>query len=187
MTGRPRLWRDCRANAVIELALTLPILLVLLVGAFEIAVVVFVAGTLESAVLAASRYGATGQDDASQPGGSARAGRIRSIIAERTLHMVDMGSVTIRTLVYPSFAAIGKPEPFDDSNGDGRWSPGEPFSDINGNGTWDADMGKTGMGGPGDIVLYDVTYDTAAMTSLIAPLLGPLHHHAAVAVRNEPF
>ena len=163
---------DRRANAGVELALTLPIFLVLLVGAFEIAATVFVAGTLEGAVLAASRYGATGQGAA-----AGREARIRSIIAERTLGLVDMDTVTVKTTVYPSFAAIGgvlPPPPTAPQAGGGSGTPA-------------ALPGVPGLGGSEDIVLYDVTYDTVAMTAIIAPLFGALHHHVAVALRNEPY
>ena len=51
------------------------------------------------------------------------------------------------TLVYESFADIGKPEPFTDQDGNGAYNAGEPFVDVNGNGQWDADMGEAGLGG----------------------------------------
>jgi Flp pilus assembly protein TadG len=175
--------RDRSGAAAVEFALVAPALILLVVGSFEVAIMLFVGGTVESAVLAASRFGITGFEDE----GVSREDRIREIIAERTLGFVDMDEAEISTLVYSDFEDIGEPEPFTDGNGNGQHDPGEAFNDVNGNGQWDDDMGTAGLGGPGDIVLYDVEYEVGAVTRLLEPLLGRIVHHAAVAVRNEPF
>lgn len=72
-------------------------------------------------------------------------------------------------------------------NSNGQRDAGETFSDVNGNGAWDADMGRAGLGGPGDIVVYEVSYETTGLTSFMRPILGAVTHVATVAVRNEPF
>jgi hypothetical protein len=171
-------------NAAVEFALVAPLLILLLAASFEIAVLLFVGGTVESAVLAASRYGITGSTEEE---GVSRDERIREIIADRTLGFVRAEAVDVRTLVYPSFDQIGRPEPFADVNHNGTRDPGEGFTDANGNGSWDEDMGVEGSGGPGDIVLYEIEYQTGAMTRLLEPIFGRIVLHAAVAVRNEPF
>jgi Flp pilus assembly protein TadG len=178
-----RLASDRSGAAAVEFALVAPALILLIVGSFEIAIMLFVGGTMESAVLAASRFGITGSTDE----GVTREDRIREIIAERTLGFVDLDEAEINTLVYPRYEDIGQPEPFTDDNGNGQHDPGEAFNDVNGNGTWDDDMGTAGLGGPGDIVLYDIEYETGAITELLEPILGRIVHRAAVAVRNEPF
>ena len=83
-----------------------------------------------------------------------------------------MDRTTIRTLVYSSFDQIGQPEPFTDGNGNGAHDAGEAFNDVNGNGEWDDDMGAAGLGGPGDIVLYDIEYETGAVTRFFEPIFG---------------
>jgi Flp pilus assembly pilin Flp len=178
-----RLASDRSGAAAVEFALVAPALILLIVGSFEIAIMLFVGGTMESAVLAASRFGITGSTDE----GVTREDRIREIIAERTLGFVDLDEAEINTLVYSRYEDIGQPEPFTDDNGNGRHDSGEAFNDVNGNGQWDDDMGTAGLGGPGDIVLYDVEYETGAITRLLQPIFGRIVHRAAVAVRNEPF
>jgi hypothetical protein len=173
---------DARGDAAVQFALLAPALLLLVIGTFEFAVTLFVSGALEAAVLAASRSGVTGFTQE----GVTREERIRQIIDERTLGFVDMDEATIRTLIYGSFEDIGRPEPFTDGNRNGRPDPGE-YTDVNGNGQWDDDMGRAGLGGPDDIVLYEVEYATVGMTGLMRPILGRIIHRAAVAVRNEPF
>jgi Flp pilus assembly pilin Flp len=177
------LWGDRDGAGAVEFALLAPALLLFLVGSFEIAMMFFVGSTLEAAVFSASRYGVTGSTD----GGVSREARIREIIEERTFGFIDMDDAVIRTLVYPSFGDIGKPEPFTDSNRNGRRDTGEPYTDVNHNGGWDQDMGAAGVGGPGDIVLYEVEYQTTGITTLMRPILGTVTHRATVAVRNEPF
>jgi hypothetical protein len=176
------LGRDARGDAAVQFALLAPALLLLVIGTFEFAIVLFVGGALESAVLAASRFGVTGIAEE----GVTREDKIRSIISQRTLGFVNMEEATIRTLIYGSFEDIGQPEPFTDGNGNGVPDPGE-YADVNGNGQWDDDMGRAGLGGPDDIVLYEVEYETTGITGLMRPILGQITHRAAVAVRNEPF
>lgn len=178
-----RFLSDRNGSAAVQFALVLPLLLLLIIGSFEYAVVTFVSGALESAVLVASRYGSTGFED----GGVSRITRIRSIITERTLGIVDGDNARIETYVYPNFAAIAPPEPFTDLNGNGTWQPVEPFVDLNGNGTRDAGSGTPGPGLACEVVLYVVTYRTRSITGLLRPIMGAVTHRASAAVRNEPF
>lgn len=181
--ARPRsLLQDRRGDATVQFALLAPALILFILGALEFAIIIFVGSSLEAAVLLASRYGITG----SVSGGVSREDRIREIIADRTFGLVDMDSAQIHTKVYPSFDDIGEPEPLDDRNGNGQRDPGETYTDINGNGQWDEDMGVAGVGAPGDIVLYEVEYQTRSITALLEPIIGEFTHKAAVAVRNEP-
>jgi hypothetical protein len=168
--------------AAVQFALLLPSLLLFLLGTLECAMTILVSSTLEAAVLSASRYGVTGLTT-----GVPREQRIREIIAERTFGFVNMSTIDIRTLVYPSFSAIGTGEAYNDRNGNGRRDGSESYTDSNGNGRWDADMGVAGAGGPGEVVLYDVRYTTNGFTKFMQPLFGNFLHQATVAVRNEPF
>lgn len=102
-----------------------------------------------------------------------------------------MDEVQIQYLVYDSFENIGQPEPFTDQEPmNGVYDQGEPFTDVNGNTTWDADMGAAGVGGPGEVVVYTVSYDWPLLTGMLHSWMGtdgkvPLR--ASVAVRNEPY
>lgn len=178
-----RLLRATAGTAAVEFALIGGVLLLFLIGIFEYAFIMFVNGSLESAVLVASRYGITGATEE----GMSRENIIRDIIVERLHGLVPIEKMTIDTKVYQNFGQIGKPEPFTDTNHDGVRQEGEPYTDVNGNGVWDDDMGAAGLGGPGDVVLYTVEYTGASLTNLFKPIIGELHYHAAVAVRNEPF
>lgn len=179
-----RLLKDCAGAAALEFSLVALPLLILVVGTVELAVGAFIGSTLEAAVLEASRYGITGGTVDGVP----RAERVRNMIAQKTLGLVDMDEVELETLVYQSFDDIGQPEPFIDVNNDGLYTAGEPYTDVNGNGQWDADMGAAGLGGPGDIVIYNISYEWGIITPFMHKIIGPvLTQSASIAVRNEPF
>jgi hypothetical protein len=176
--------RDTRGTTALEFALILPALLVFFVGGIELAIVLFVASSIEAAVFEVSRFGITG---GATPGVS-REQRVLEILEQRTYGLLDMDRVVIDTLVYENFANIGQPEPFTDVNGNGAWDEGEPFVDVNGNGVWDADMGAAGLGGPNDVVVYRVRYPWGIITPFVRGVMGDeVQHSSSVAVRNEPF
>ena len=172
-------------NAAVEFALVAPAFIGMICGIMEYSCILFVQTLLEGGAREAARFGVTGQE-IDQDG--AREARIRAIINEFTLSMIDVDHIDIDTLVYDSFEAIGEPEPYEDSNGNGAYDSGEPFEDINGNGVWDPDMGTVGLGGPGDIVLYRLTYDWPIIIPIFEPFFGEkVTLVANIAVRNEPW
>lgn len=182
-----RLWRRNDGVAAVEFAFVAPILLVTIIGIMEVAMVLIVSSLIEGGLRDAARFGITGF----VPQGMTREQQITSIIGEATVGLVKMSDIDIQTLVYPSFAQVGQPEPYTDTNANGVYDAGEPYTDINGNGQWDADMGAAGVGGPGDIVLYKVKYNLPTMTPLLSSVLGgadgKVQLSASIAVRNEPY
>jgi len=179
-------WHCRRGVTAVEFALTTPMIFVAMVGLFEIAMILSASVLMEGGVREAARFGITG----SVPAGTSREQMIRQIVADNTMGLIDMANLQVTTLVYKSFDQIGQPEPFTDTNANGQFDDGEPFTDVNGNGQWDADMGAAGAGGPGDVVVYTLTYNWPLMTPLLNDLIGhagtiPLR--ASIAVRNEPY
>ena len=178
------LLRNGDGAVAIELGFVLLPLLILVMGSIEMMLALFIGSTLESAVQQASRYGITGFIT----DGVSREQKVRQIVADRTIGIVDMDRVEIQTLVYENFEDVGQPEPYTDSNANGAFDPGESYTDVNGNGQWDDDMGAAGLGGPGDVVVYRVSYPWFILTPLIETVSKtPITHRASIAVRNEPF
>lgn len=179
-----RTLRRCtRGATAVEFALILPLLLLFLVGSIETAINLFIGSSIELAVLEASRFGITGQEDEDN-----RAAIIRRIVDDRTYGLLDMDKVDIDTLVYDDFDDIGKPEPWDDANGNAVWDTGEIYDDVNENGQWDEDMGANGVGGRDAIMVYRVTYPWGVVTPMMQRILGrSVKHVSAIAVQNEPF
>jgi Flp pilus assembly pilin Flp len=182
-TGFKRLLKDRDGSTVVEFGFVAPVLVLAITAVMEFAFLLFVGALFQSAVLDASRAGTTGF----APAGIGLEQRIRDLVSERTLGLVDPAEVTITTLVYPSFPEVGAPEPYDDANANGSFDAGENFTDVNGNGVWDSDMGVAGLGGPNDIVVYRIDYNWGALTALFQPFLGAVARTASLVVRNEPY
>lgn len=176
--------RNCAGTAMVEFAIVLPVLLLFVFGCIEIAVILFLSSSIESAILQASRFGITGGAN----GGLSRQERVMQIVEKNTFGLLDMDAVDLETRVYASFGDIGTSEQYEDDNSNGSYDPAESFTDINGNGVWDSDLGEAGMGGPSDVVVYRLRYSWGIMTPFIQGVLGREYPYvASIAVRNEPF
>lgn len=178
--------KDPSGTAALEFAISAPFMIMLVVGIMEIAMMSFSSALVEGAVRNASRFGITGLE---VDGGVSRETAIIQQIQSDTLGMIEVDGSNIQTLVYPSFEDIGLPEPFtDDAPSNGIYDEGETFNDINGNGQWDPDMGQAGAGGPGDVVVYRVSYEWPLMLGMLAEIFGSsIDMGASIAVRNEPY
>lgn len=186
--GKRSFGRVIRARdgaAATEFALVAPILALTMVGVVEVGAAMFVGALMEGAVREGSRYGITGQ------GGAGRLQAIRDIIEDTTIGMVDISVADITTKTYNRFEDIGSAEPYTDDNpANGVWDVGEAYADVNGNGEWDDDQGKEGVGDPGEIVLYEITYDAPLLTGMITSHFGYggiINLTSTIAVRNEPY
>lgn len=184
---RCRPWRAGRRGvAAVDFALVAPALFILVLGFFEVALMFTGSILLEAGASNAARAGITGSVIA----GLSREEKVRRAIAEATVPLLDPERLEIDTLVYPSFDSIGRPEAWSDLDGNGVHDPLEPFDDANGNGTWDSDMGRSGAGGPSEVVLYRVRYDWQPIVPVMRAILpdgGALTLRTSLAVRNEPF
>ena len=191
---------DDSGVAIVEFALVMPILLLMTFGAIEIGLMMATLTTLEGGLKEASRYGITGQS----PNDATRIEKIRAILEDHTIDLVNMSEATFTVKTYPSFSGVGQPEPFVDS------APGDPdapnpcyngtyddpstgcfetFTDLDGDGVWDADIGKDGAGMGGEVVSYSVEVPWHVMTPFVGPLMAPngtLPLRATIVVRNEP-
>lgn len=176
-----------RGSALIEWAFVAPVLILLVMTIIEVSMITFINNAVEGGLKDASRWGITGQ---SPPAGMTREQYVAQIVRDNTYGLIPASDITITTKVYPAFSDVGKGEPFNDLNSNGKYDAGEPFTDINGNGKWDADMGVDSVGSGGDIVAYTVDYKWTVMTPLLMPLAqsnGQFDYAATVVVRNEPF
>lgn len=192
---------DDRGVAIVEFALVMPILLLMTFGTIEIGMIMAVQSTLEGGLKEASRYGITGQT----PSDATRIEKIRAILADHTIDLVDMSEATFSVKTYPSFSGVGQPEPFVDSAPDpddpddttchnNKYDPPstgcvETFTDIDGDGVWDRDIGQEGAGMGGEVVSYSVEVPWHVMTPFVGALLAPsgtIPLRATIVVRNEP-
>ncbi len=195
--------RARRGATALEFAFVLPLLTLFLVMAADYTYLALIQHQLGYAARAAARYGITGQSpvtngnattpvrwcDGAAPADNPRITRIRQIIAENSFGVLKPSGLCLAILSYSGYQSVGKPEPYSDINGNGRWDAGEPFNDVNGNGQWDADQGAVSAGGGSQVTLYTLNYTTHPLIGL-TPGLSPsqlLVFNASLPVRNEPF
>lgn len=174
----------CGVTAI-EFAVIAPVLILMLFGILEFALIMLVTNMMESATAISSRLGKTGYSAA----GISREETILASIRERAGELIDPAQLVITSKFYEQFDQIGDAEPWNDSNHNGTPEPGE-YTDINGNGHYDADMGLAGYGNADDIVVYTVRYPWGITTPIMRELIGrdgvyTITTHAVV--KNEPY
>jgi Flp pilus assembly protein TadG len=141
------LLHDERGTTVLEFGLLATVFITLLLGLFDIGQMVYVKSILTGATQEAARSSSL------ETGDTAAAD---ALVSERVSAVAPGARVTTSRVSYYDFNDIGRPEAWNDEDGDGTCSDGESYSDENGNGQWDADIGASGNGGASDVVLYDV-------------------------------
>ena len=184
--SRRRFCEDTNGVTAIEFAIIAPVVLLLLSGIIEVALIMMVSTVMEGATAISSRLGKTGF---SAPG-LTREQTIRTAITNRAGSLVKPELLGVASKFYKQYDQINDPEPFIDSNGNGNRDSNESYTDVNGNGRWDVDMGASGYGSAGDVVVYTVTYPWAIATPIISNLVGEngnyiITTHAVV--KNEPY
>ena len=170
----------------VEFAVVAPVMVLLVSGIIEFALIMMVYNVMEGATATSSRTGKTGFVTA----GMTRQQTILNAITTRAGTLLDPLKLTVTSKFYKQYDQINDPEPFIDTNGNSTRDSGESYTDINGNGVWDADMGSSGYGSAGDVVVYNVTYPWQISTPIISQFVGTagifnITTHAVV--KNEPY
>lgn len=185
MTLRKHLFRLVRDNggaALVEFALVAPIMLMALLGLFDLSYNIYAASMLEGAIQKAARDSTIEGADTSGTGVDAR-------VTQAVHRIVPNATITFERASYASFADISRPEDFTDLNNDGICNNDEPFEDVNSNAAWDSDRGQTGNGGARDAVLYTVwvRYDRKLPMPSSLGLPSTVTTMARTVLRNQPF
>ena len=177
--------KACEKGATaIEFALILPPLVFLILGSIEFSLYLFVQSALEGATFAASRLGKTGY----VANEMTREETIRASLDDRIGFFLNPDKIAITSKSYDDFSSVGKPEPFIDANHNGVRDSNENYTDANGNGVYDEDMGVSGAGDAGEVVVYTVTYPWQIMTPFIQDYLGKTSDISSkFIVKNEPY
>lgn len=183
-----RLRNNTAGAAFVEFALVFPIITLATVGTLEVGMTMVSTILLEGAISEASRSGMTGYVAA----GSTRAQYINNLLQERTFGIINLSNLVITQKVYETFGEVNLPEPYTDTDGDGSYTSGvDSYTDLNCNNIWDADVGADGLGGPGQIVLYQAVYDANFMTGFFSKAIGnadgKIKLTASTVIQNEPY
>lgn len=183
-----RLWR-CQTGAyAAEFAVVTPIMMMLIAGLVEFGYIGFAKATLETNIQQAARQAIARTYGCAED----RSLLIQTRVAEVMSGFPTSNPATVSARAYgSSFSDVGKPEPFTDENGNGVYDFGEAYTEINGIEGWQADRGRVGdMGGPGEVVMYEVAFSIQPLFMNIAGFFNegtgtPLR--ASTVVRNEPY
>lgn len=167
---------------LVEFALVAPVLLLLLLGMFDMGYNYYIQSQLQGAIQKAAR-------DSGIEGAYSRTGEIDARVTRAVHQLVPGAEVGFSRRSYARFSDVAQPEAFSDIDGNGICSDGEPFEDANGNGIWDEDRGDEGLGGARDAVLYVVTvsYQRAFAVTGFIGLPTDFTTQATTVVRNQPY
>ncbi|HVR89632.1 MAG TPA: TadE family protein [Novosphingobium sp.] len=177
-----RLASDTRGAAIVEFALIAPVLLITMMGIFDLGYNMYATSMLQGAIQKAAR-------DSTLEGSAGSEAALDALVADAVHDIVPGAEMTYARTAYTSFSDVRQPEDYTDVDGDGICNNGEPFEDANANGSWDADRGTEGQGGARDAVLYEVTISYPRAFP-IASLIGQSNQFTTVAktvLRNQPY
>lgn len=178
-----RIRRDEDGVTLVEFAIVAPVLLLMIMGIFDMAHSQYTSALMNGAMQKAGRDLTLQNAGVNETAIDATVeGQIRSVIPTgATIELVKLS--------HSDFSDIGEEEDYTDSNGDNQCNDGEPFIDYNNNGQWDADRGETGIGGAKDAVLYtvNVSYDRLFPMAGLAGLPEKVELSASTVLRNQPY
>ncbi|WP_336978092.1 TadE/TadG family type IV pilus assembly protein [Altererythrobacter fulvus] len=174
---------DARGATLPEFAIVLPTFLLLLFGIFDLGQGIYVQSVLQGAIQDAGR-------DAGLESGTSQKDVIDQYVRDQLRPIaISNPTYTIERKNYSSFADVGRPEDFTDSNKNDKYDSNECFVDENGNNSWDGDVGKGGQGGANDVVLYTVTVSYNRVFPLWKLISSEERSDvsASTVLRNQPF
>lgn len=171
---------DADGAAAMEFGLVAPVFLMMLIALFDLGQLAYTRSVLNGAVQVAAR------ESALETGDTVAAD---AKVAEMVDFVAPDAIISSTRVSYYDFADVGRPEAWNDEDSSGTCDNDEPFSDENGNGLWDDDIGKSGNGGAGDVVIYTVK---VAYEPLFAMPLMPYENgrrviQSSAVKKNQPF
>lgn len=188
--ARRALLTDRSGVTLVEFALVAPVLIVMIMGVFDIAHTQYTSALLQGAVQKAGR-------DLTLENAGSRTTSIENLVRQRVSVVMPSGAdVKFEKLSHYDFADIGEPEEIlgDDpvgqpGHGKCEAAKKERYFDVNENGKWDKDRGKDGIGGARDAVLYTaiVTYPRMFPMYGLVGLPKNVTLEASTVLRNQPF
>jgi Flp pilus assembly protein TadG len=175
-----RLGPDRDGAAIIEFAIVAPVFLLLLMGTFDIGQMAYGKAILNGVVEKAARSSSLETADTTAAD---------NMVKDALKPILPGATITTTRKSFFDFSDIDRPEKWTDANNDGSCNNGEPFIDENRNGGWDENIGLSGNGGAGDVVLYTVNVSYQPIfTSKLMSNWNATRSLTAVGVRkNQPF
>ena len=144
-----RLRRDSKAVTIVEFAMVAPVMLLLLLGLFDLGYRAYDSSVLQGSLHDAARMATVGGFSMTQ---------IDARVKTRLSNFATRSTVTTAAASYYEFSGVSQPEKIvGDTVPLNSYNPGDCFEDVNGNNAYDTDRGRGGTGNADDIVRYRVT------------------------------
>jgi TadE-like protein len=186
----PQLIADRRGATLVEFAFVAPILIMMIMGIFDMAHTQYTNALLNGAMQKAGRDMTLESAGSQQANNDAR-------VREQVLTVLPAGAeVEFKRLSHFDFSDIGEPEEiiprgegFEATDNNKTCDPGERYIDDNDNGGYDDDRGQDGNGGARDAVLFtaEVRYDRLFPMYELIGLPEQVELRATTVLRNQPF
>lgn len=183
--------RDARGVTIIEFAIVAPVLILLLIGGFDLVHQSYIRSVLQGALNDAARRAAV-EDPQFAAAGDTVEERVANLVTAQVAPAAPKAVITVTQSNYFDFSGIGNPEKLmTDVNGNGEYdaADGDCFADLNENGEYDTDTGREGIGGANDVVFYAATLTMPRLMPLNGFLdVSPNYElRAETAIRNQPY
>ncbi|MDP5104318.1 MAG: pilus assembly protein [Erythrobacter sp.] len=180
-----RLLDDRSGATLTEFAFVGPVLIVMIMGIFDMAHTQYTSALINGALQKAGR-------DMTLENAASRISVTDARVRTQVLNVAPNGAVVeFERLSHFDFSDIGEAEEVIEpaATANQRCDPGETFIDANGNGAWDSDRGADGIGGARDAVLYTaiVTYPRLFPMYELIGLSENVTLRASTVLRNQPF
>jgi hypothetical protein len=175
--------RDSEGVTLVEFAIVGPVLILMLMGLFDIAHTQYTSAVLYGAMQKAARDYTLETAALSETAIDARLEeQIRTI-------MPNGATITFTKSTFDDFKNVNEREEYTDVNNNGTCSGGEPYEDANNNGVWDIYRGANGIGSARDVFLYtaNVSYPRLFPMFGLAGLPQTVNLSATTVLRRQPF
>lgn len=175
--------RDKEGVTLVEFAIVGPVLILMLMGLFDIAHTQYTSAVLYGAVQKAAR-------DYTLESALASEATLDSRVAEQIRAVMPNGAtITFTKTAFDDFKNVNEREEYTDLNNNGTCNNGEPFQDANNNGVWDIYRGQGGLGTARDVMLYttNVTYPRLFPMFGMIGLPANVDLSATTVLRRQPF
>lgn len=177
-----RIRSDEGGATLVEFGFVIGPLMVLIISTLDLGYRAYVDVQAGSAAYEVARLATTGGIDVSQV-----EGRVEELMDPILL---NGSTLTVEAQSYFDFTGIGRAETITvDNNSNNRVDNNDCFIDENDNAQHDPDVGRSGIGGANDVVLYTITVDSPNLTP-IASLIGigdTFSVRAQSTGRNQPY
>jgi len=175
--------RDREGVTLVEFAIVGPVLILMLMGLFDIAHTQYTSAVLYGAVQKAAR------DYTLESAGTSSTlidGRVQDQI--RAV-MPNGATITFTAKAFDDFKNVNEREEYTDLNNNGTCNSGEPYEDANNNSVWDVYQGANGIGAARDVMLYttNVTYPRMFPMFGMIGLPANVNLSATTVLRRQPF